>query len=299
MSDIIRNSILCPTCRKLISSDEKNCPFCGTARPGSALRNNIWVRSFSDPARFIKAVIYINIGIYIISLLFNPRATTISMNPLTLLSPSNPSLILLGATGIVPIDHFQQLIVELTGKTALLMDRFPRWWTIISAGFLHGGILHIFFNMTAFRQVAAIVTREFGLYRMFIIYSLGGVIGFLVSYLAGVYFTIGASAGVCGLVGALLYYGKSRGGAYGTAIFKQIGMWVVIMFIFGFVVPGINNWGHGGGLLGGVIFGFLLGYREKRRETAAHKMTAGIFAVVTIAVLFLAVGSALYYRFAV
>jgi rhomboid protease GluP len=215
---------------------------------------------------------------YIISLLFNPRATGLSLNPLTFLSPSDTSILLLGATGTVPI------------------DKYHRFWTLVSASFLHGGILHIFFNMAALRQLAALVNREFGVYRMFVIYTVSGVLGFWISYLAGVAFTIGASASVCGLIGALLYYGKSRGGIYGGTLYRQVFSWVIFLFMFGLIVPGINNWGHGGGILAGIVSGFLLGYQEKKRENVVHKTLAAVCGVVTVAVLIWAVGSSIYYR---
>jgi rhomboid protease GluP len=224
----------------------------------------------------IITIIAINVGMYVLAILFNPRGAGLALNPLTFLSPSGSSLELLGATGLVPIAQYQ------------------RYWTLISASYLHGGILHIFFNMVAFRQLASIVSREFGMYRMFAVYTLSGVFGFWISYVFGVYWTIGASASVCGLVGAILYYGKSRGGVYGRALYKQISMWVIFLFIFGFVVPGINNWGHGGGLLAGIGLGFLLGYREKRRENLFHKLLAGTCAVVTFVVLVWAVSTAVY-----
>jgi rhomboid protease GluP len=215
---------------------------------------------------------------YIISLLFNPRATGLSLNPLTFLSPSDTSILLLGATGTVPI------------------DKYHRFWTLVSASFLHGGILHIFFNMAALRQLAALVNREFGVYRMFVIYTVSGVLGFWISYLAGVAFTIGASASVCGLIGALLYYGKSRGGIYGGTLYRQVFSWVIFLFMFGLIVPGINNWGHGGGILAGIVSGFLLGYQEKKRENVVHKTLAAACGVITVAVLIWAVGSSIYYR---
>jgi rhomboid protease GluP len=74
---------------------------------------------------------------------------------------------------------------------------------------------------------------------------------------------------------------------------------VVFLFIFGFVVPGINNWGHGGGILAGLILGFLFGYQENKRENILHKSLAGVCAVVTVLVLAWAVISAAYYRIAI
>lgn len=273
-----RGSILCPNCGKLISADESRCPYCGVTRPGSWWKSNLWTRGFRSTDQVIRAIIYANVAMYVVSLLLYPRASSLTFNPLALLSPGNRSLVFLGATGTIPI------------------DRLHRWWTLVSANYLHGGIFHILFNMFAFRQLGALVFQEYGADRMVILYTLGGVIGFLVSYLAGVTLTIGASGAVCGLIGATLYYGKSRGGAYGQAIYRQIGGWAVGIFLFGILMPGINNWAHGGGILAGVVLGFLLGYQERRRESLFHKILAGICVVLTLTILGWAVASSIYYR---
>jgi len=274
-----RQSILCPKCRKLISVDETICPYCGLTRPGSLWKNNIITLGFSNTDQLIKTIIYVNVGIFIISLLLNSRLPGLSMNPFYILSPENRSLLLLGATGTIPI------------------DRLHRWWTIVSANYLHGGILHILFNMIAFRQLAPLVAREYGVYRMFIIYTLSGIIGFRISYLAGVTFTIGASAAICGLMGSILYYGKSRGGIYGQSIYKQVAGWAVVLFLFGLIMPGINNWGHGGGIVAGIILGFFLGYRERKEENLFHKILTGFCVVLTVIVLGWAIISGIYFRY--
>ena len=278
MPNLKRQSLLCPNCKKLISASEKRCPHCGTAHPAAWWKNNIWTRGFNNPYTLIKWIIGLNAAVYMISVLMNPRGLDTALNPLTFLSPSGPILELLGATGSVPIDHYQ------------------RYWTLVSANYLHGSILHIFFNMAAFWQLGLLVAREYGLYRMFIIYTLGGVIGFLVSYLASVSWTIGASASVCSLAGALLYYGKSRGGVYGRTLYKQIGIWVILLFMFGIMVPVINNWGHGGGIAAGIGLGLLLGYHEHRKENIFHKLLAGGCAALTLLILGWAIFSGLYYR---
>jgi rhomboid protease GluP len=274
-----RNSILCPNCGLLISLSEQSCPYCGLRAPGAPWRRLAVFRLLADPALLVKTVIGVNIGMFVLSLVLDPRTAGLTLNPLLLLSPADSSLFILGATGTIPI------------------DKYHRWWTLVSASYLHGGLLHIFFNMAAFQQLSAVVIREYGSRRMFAIYSLGAAAGFGVSYLAGVGLTIGASAGVCGLVGAILYYGKSRGGAYGTALYKQVGMWVIIMFVFGFVVPGINNWGHGGGIVAGALLGYFLGYEERQRESAFHKTLAALCLAATAVVLAWAILTSLYYRF--
>ncbi len=168
---------------------------------------------------------------------------------------------------------------------------------MISANYLHGGVLHILFNMFALRQIGPLVLHEYGINRFFIIYTVSGALGFLISYFAGVQFTIGASAAVCGLIGSALYYGKSRGGVYGQAIYRQIGGWAIAIFIFGLMARGINNWGHGGGMVAGAALGFLLGYREKSRESFFHNILATVCVVVTGLILAWAVLSSLYLRF--
>jgi rhomboid protease GluP len=223
--------------------------------------------------QLLRAIIYTNIGMYILSLLLNPRLTTLSFNPLYLLSPDNKSLFLFGATGAVPVLGL------------------GRWWTLVAANYLHGGILHIVFNMFALRQLAPLVVMEYGNYRMFVIYTLSGVVGYLVSCLAGVSFTIGASASICGLMGAALYFGRSRGGVFGRAVYGQIAGWAVTLFVFGFIVPGINNWGHGGGILAGIVLGFLLGYRGVRPETQGHRILAAACLLMTAIVLLWSVSS--------
>jgi rhomboid protease GluP len=150
--------------------------------------------------------------------------------------------------------------------------------------------------MVAFSRLAPLVIREYGTYRMVVIYMASGTAGFWVSYLAGVPFTIGASAAVCGLMGAILFYGKSRGGIYGQSIYRQVGTWALMIFLFGFLAPGINNWAHGGGLLSGALLGFLLGYQERRAERLFHKSLAGICLLLTVSILAWALISGLYYR---
>jgi rhomboid protease GluP len=273
-----KQAILCPNCKSLISRKESRCPYCGVSQPGSWWKNNPLTQGFRDSGKIISLIIYTNIGLYVLSLLINIRGTTFSANPLALLSPDSGSLLLLGAAGTYPI------------------AQFDRWWTLVSANYLHGSILHILFNMFALKYVGLIVIEEYGAYRMFIIYTLGGIFGFLISFLAGIQLTIGASAAVCSLMGAILYFGKSRGGAYGQIIFRQIGGWAIGIFIFGLLFPGIDNWAHLGGMAAGVGLGFLLGYQERKKENLSHKLLTGLLMIVTVMVLAYAIVTGVYLR---
>src|SRR4030042_4212032 len=155
-----KQAILCPNCKSLISRDEVQCPYCGIRRPGTWWKHNFLTQGFRDGDYILIAIIYVNIGLYVLSLLLNIRGTGFSANPLALLSPDTGSLVLLGAAGAIPINQFHA------------------WWSLLSANYLHGGILHILFNMLALRQLGPLVVAAYGQYRMFIIYTLGGIFGF-------------------------------------------------------------------------------------------------------------------------
>jgi rhomboid protease GluP len=228
-------------------------------------------RGFTQADWIVKLILSVNILFFAVSLF-----VTASMDGSGgFLSPGRTSLFLLGASGTMPI------------------DRYGRFWTLVSANYLHGGIIHIIFNLMALRQLAPWVMNEYGASRMFIIYTCGGVFGYVVSYFAGVPFTIGASAAICSLIGALLYYGKDRGGAYGRSVYNEVSGWVISLFVFGLISPGINNWAHGGGIAGGIVLGMLVGYNERRAESFLHHTLALLCAVMTISVLGWAVSGAL------
>jgi rhomboid protease GluP len=137
---------------------------------------------------------------------------------------------------------------------------------VLSASWLHAGILHILFNMMAVRQLAPGVADMYGPARMVIIYVGAGVAGFLLSSFAGAFlpplpflrggtFTLGASASVSGLVGAILYYGKRSGSRMAHQYATQTALMLVL---YGFFMPGIDNYAHAGGFAGGYLVGRIL-----------------------------------------
>ena len=260
-------SLLCPNCRKLVSRSAAACPYCGLKKPGSILKDNFLTRGKGGEDSIIRLIMLCSIVMYVLSILVDLRPSAFSGHPLNFLAPSNNSLLVLGSSGTIPL--FQ----------------LGRWWTLIAATYLHGSLLHIVFNMIALHQLGPLVIREFGGRRLVVLYTLTGVAGYLVSSLVGVRFTIGASASVCGLIGAMLYYGKFRGGTYGQAVFSQLGGWALGIALFGFMVPGINNWGHGGGMAAGFLLAAVLGYKEKRSEKFSDTVLAACCVVVTGLVL--------------
>lgn len=279
METASRRAILCPNCRRLINPDEPHCPFCGIPSPGSRRWAASRLFNLSDPMQVIRLITYACATLFVISLLSNTRWASLSFDPFSLLAPDNRALVLLGATGRGPI------------------DQYGRWWTVFTATYLHGGILHILFNMMALRQIGPLIIQEFGPSRMFLIYTLGGALGYVASYLAGTWLTLGASSAICSLIGAALYYGKSRGGHFGQMVYREVSGWVIGLFVFGLLMPGIDNWAHGGGIVGGIVLGMLFGYSERNAETSTHRILAAICLVCVAAAIIWTTLTGLYIRF--
>ncbi len=159
--------------------------------------------------------------------------------------PRNQSLFVFGASGALPV--FEA----------------GRWWTLLSASWLHGSLLHILFNVMWIRQLAPDVGELYGPGRMVIIYTVAGVLGFARQFdrrgvprascrspLSGARFTVGASAAIFGLLGALVYYGRRTGSRH---VHGQALSWAAMMFVFGLIMPGVDNYAHAGGFIGGYL----------------------------------------------
>jgi rhomboid protease GluP len=236
------SSVLCPSCGTLVGVRDARCLNCGRLYPGMWGLSHL-LRGIGDDMGFATIVMWSCGALYLATLVVDPEGISTS-GFLSLFSPSLRSLFLFGASGAVPVFGY------------------GRWWTVLSAAWLHGGILHILFNMLWVRDLAPTTARLYGPGRTVLIYTAASITGFLASSVAGAFltflprflsgagFTIGASAPIFGLLGALLYYGR-RGGS--THIDQQAKSLAVVLLIFGFVVPGVDNWAHLGGLGGGYV----------------------------------------------
>jgi rhomboid protease GluP len=234
-------SVLCTACGKLVGVRDPVCWNCGRRNPG------LWgfgpvLRGLGRDLGFTSITIASCAFLYAATLLVDPQGISNS-GLFGFLAPSMRALFHFGASGALPVYGF------------------GRWWTILSAAWLHGSILHIFFNMLWVRQLAPDVVELYGAPRTVIVYTAAGITGFALSstagllfggmpifFLRGAQFTIGASASIFGLLGALLYYGR-RGGS--SHISSQATSLAVVLFIFGFIMPNVDNYAHLGGFLGG------------------------------------------------
>ncbi len=266
-------AILCPSCGRITSADADACFFCGRRRPGRWPRLPGLRRALAS-LDVTNAITAVCVALYVASLALDPRAAIRGRGPLDLLAPSELALYRLGMTGAVAWDA-------------------GRWWTLVTAIYLHGGILHILFNVLWIRQLGPAVEELYGRARLAVIFTGAGVAGFLVSNWVGVPFTIGASGSIFGLLGAMVAYGRQRGGVFGSTVLRQYGQWAVVLFILGFFMAGVNNLAHAGGFLGGLGAGALLSSTERRAEGWLDRLL--LLAVVATTVLVFTL--ALYWGF--
>jgi len=267
-----RGAILCPSCGRLTNADAPVCLVCGRRNPG------MW--GFAGPLRmvfrsldFTTAVTIACVGLFLVSLVFDPRAVLRPRGMLGVFSPSLDALLTLGAAGAVPW-------------------QLGRWWTLLTAIYLHGGLLHLLFNVLWIRQLGPAVEEVYGPARLVVIFTVAGAAGFIASNTLGVAFTIGASGSIFGLLGAIVAYGRQRGGEYGRLILKQYGQWAALLFVLGFFMAGVNNWAHAGGFVGGFVAGLALSFAERQAETAVDWLLAATAIALTVIGFMLAVWTA-------
>ena len=263
-------SVVCPSCGSLVGVRDERCYDCGRANPG------LWgfapaIRRFGNEFGFRELVVGACVLLWAATLLMSGGGGISGPGSLfSAFSPSTQVLIVFGASGAFP--------VFVAG----------RWWTVLSAGWLHAGLLHVAMNMYWVWQMGPAITELFGSSRTVIIYTAGGIAGFTLSSVAGAYFpnipflrpaglTIGASAPVFGLIGALYHYGRT-----GSAVVKQMATSIMIQaVIFGLLVQGIDNYAHLGGFAGGYLMSAVL--KPMTRERGDHMVIALVCLAATAA----------------
>jgi rhomboid protease GluP len=274
-------SVICSSCGVLVGVNDDKCYNCGRRNPG------LWgyaplLRSLGRDLGFIPFVMGTCGVVYVLTLLAS--GGNINQGGLFgFLGPSNVALFVFGATG--PPIVFQ----------------FGRWWTILSASWLHAGILHIGLNMYGIRFLGPAVADMYGPARLVIIYTAGGVAGFALSVFWGAFLppipfigsgrgiTIGASACLTGLLGAIYHYGH-RGGS--SMARSYAGNAIVMILVQGFLLQGvINNLAHLGGFGGGYLASRILD--PLKPERTDHVVIALVCIAASLLSIIVSVATAL------
>ncbi len=264
-------SVVCASCGYLVGVNDETCYHCGRRNPG------LWgfapaLRSLGNDLGFVPVMTGLCVLMFAVTLV---ATGGISMGGgiAGLLAPSTYALAAFGASGYAPVFGY------------------GRWWTVLSAGFLHGSLLHLILNLWGLRILAPTVSELYGPGRLVLIYTVSTITGFLLSSVAGyllvflpfnLHFgasvTIGASAAIFGLIGAVLYYGHRTGSRH---ISSQAWSWAVPNIILGLLFPGIDNAAHIGGLAGGYLMGMALD--PLKPERVKHMFWAVVCLALSVA----------------
>jgi rhomboid protease GluP len=183
-----------------------------------------------------------------------------------------------------------ETLLRFGAKLNLLIDKRGEWWRFVTPVFVHGGILHLLFNMYGLWILGPYVERLYGSSKFVVFWVLTGIAGVVGSYLAvrpqwshgmigGFLFrpgdgpSVGASGALFGLIGVLFVFGiKYRNElpegfkrAFGTGMLPTI----LLNLFIGFTVRVIDNAAHLGGLLAGVVLALVVDYkRPQQSETS-------------------------------
>jgi rhomboid protease GluP len=258
---------MCPHCRAFTDPKSRICEYCNEKigepswkrpDPGQALGGFISARHFTT---FI--VLCINFALFVATMVLTSKLQGGSLSLFG--SIDGGALVAFGA-----MERFRILARD-------------EWWRLVTAGFLHGGVLHILMNSWVLFDLGAQVEEFYGTSRYVVIYVLSSVTGFLLSLFWSSGFSVGASAAACGLIGAMMAYGRRTGN---SLIWKGYMRWAIMLLIFGLLVPMVDNAAHIGGFIGGFAIGYVAGTpRYGSPAESLWKAGAG-FAILLVAASF-------------
>lgn len=214
---------MCPNCRAFITTSDRVCPYCNVKLGPPA-------RSRLDSGQILGGLIP------------QARFTTI--------------IILLINTGLYLADWLSpQSGITVAGMSAPWPLERMQLWRLVTAGFLHGGILHILMNSWVLFDLGAEVEQIYGTSRLIVFYFVSTVTGFFLSSYMGMR-SLGASAGIFGLIGAMLAFGVTDKSSLGQAVKSMYTRWLIYALVMSFI-PGVDYFAHIGGLAGGFAAGYL------------------------------------------
>lgn len=160
-------------------------------------------------------------------------------------------------------------LIKFGANLDILTVGLGEYFRLITCSFLHIGIFHLLFNMYALYVIGSQAESFFGKIKYLIIYLFSAVSASLLSLMFSAnVISAGASGAIFGLMGALLYFGYHYRIYLGNVIKSQILPIIVINLLFGFLVSGVDNAAHIGGLIGGFLMAMVLGVPEHNDKSS-------------------------------
>lgn len=150
-------------------------------------------------------------------------------------------------------------VLRSTSESAWHFTSEP--WRLVTYVFLHGGLMHLIFNVVALLQIGGLIERTFGGARLFVVWCVTGAAAIALPDAVRGYSdtTVGASGAIFGLIGLAMVYGHRVGTAQGRVVRNQMIEWTVVCTLFGLGMGNVAHAAHFGGLAAGALFGVFLG----------------------------------------
>jgi rhomboid protease GluP len=244
---------MCPNCRAFVTTSDRVCPYCEMQLGPRAIERR-------DPGEVLGGLIP------------HARFTTV--------------MILLINTGLFLADYLNpQAGLTRFGASLPAPYMQGQWWRLVTAGFLHGGVFHILMNSWVLFDLGAEVEQLYGTSRLIVFYFVSTITGFWTSSHLGFHSSVGSSAGIFGLIGAMLAFGVSDRSALGSMVKSLYMRWVIYGLVLSFL-PGVDFWAHIGGLAGGFITGWLASTPRARlmwKESLLRALAGRSIAVTFVA----------------
>ena len=157
-------------------------------------------------------------------------------------------------------------LLTLFGNSSIYIKQ-GEYYRLFTSMFLHVDIIHIAFNMYVLYVLGKEAESFFGKYKFLGIYILSGLSGSLLSMLLTQGISVGASGAIFGIMGALLYFGYNYRVYLGNTLIRQILPVILINLALGFSISSIDNFGHIGGLVGGIVTSMAFGFTNRSNKT--------------------------------
>ena len=262
-------SRVCPSCGRINSVDDKSCFHCGKGLPGPMASSLMGVfGNFSED------------GLPATKLLMG---ACILVYALCMVS-DGPAAVLSRGRGLMDFGSFtSSTLLRVGALWGRVVDQEP--WRVLSAVFAHGSLLHIGMNMLSLARLGSTLEPHFRSARFLLLYVVSGALGFVctVWMRGGAAFSVGASGGIFGLLGAFI----------GALIVRRNPGWQQVFFsnlimagALAFYVPNVDNSAHAGGFVAGLVLGILLELerqpRKRDRLVTALSVAGGLAVVASI-----------------
>lgn len=152
-------------------------------------------------------------------------------------------------------------------------------YRLLTSAFIHAGILHLLCNMYCLYIIGPQLESFFGKMKFLVIYLFSAITGNLMSMLFTSGESVGASGAIFGLFGAMLYFGYHYRVYLGNVMKSQLIPLIILNLLFGFMVSGVDNAAHIGGIIGGTLMTIALGvkYRSTMFEKVNGWIIVGIY----------------------